>query len=55
MNTKELINYQGSSKTFFARKNKELSNANELEAIEIQKAIELRQIKLNMVNKKLGV
>jgi hypothetical protein len=55
MSTKELINYQNSTKKFFSLKNKELENADEFKSLEIKKAIDLRQIKLNMVNKKLGV
>lgn len=55
MSTKELIAYQNSSKKFFSLKNKELENADELKSLEIQKAIDSRKIKLNMVNKKLGV
>lgn len=55
MSNKELIAYQNSSKKFFSTKNKELDKADELKSLEIQKAIDLRKIKLNMVNKKLGV
>ena len=56
MNNKALIAYQGSSKKFFTDKKKKLESAtDEAEIAEIQKAIAARQVKLNLVNKALGV
>lgn len=56
MNNKALIAYQGSSKKFFTDKKKKLESAtDEVEIAEIQKAIAARQVKLNLVNKALGV